>query len=538
MLDVEDVTVTFGGVTAVDHASLHADEGTITGIIGPNGAGKTTLFDVVVGLRRPRSGRIVLKGQDITGDTPVQRARKGIARTFQRLEVFGSLTVRENVQVAVELRQRWSRESSGRSKAERTTDILDAMGLLEVADVQADLLSTGLSRMVELGRALAIRPSLLLLDEPGSGLDNREVLVLADLIGDIAAQGTAIVLVEHDVDLVMRMCSRIWVLESGRVIASGTADEVKRDPSVIEAYLGSEPEEVPRHNETPPAASSNGSAAPVSPPAPASPTAPASPPTRIPAPTPLPTPAPSPAPADPPRPAALGGLEIVDVHAGYGNIEVLHGVSLSVRTGEVVALLGPNGAGKTTLLRVASGQLPVTGGSVSFGEAAITTTPPDLLVQRGICTIPEIRGIFPNLSVADNLLMWSFADASDRDEIEQVAFGHFPQLKERRKQLAGTLSGGEQQMLAISRALVTKPKILLLDEISMGLAPRIVTLLYDIVKQLSERDIGILVVEQFAQTALALADRAAVLRSGRIVLTGGPDEVEQRLGDLYLGVDS
>jgi branched-chain amino acid transport system ATP-binding protein len=509
VLEVEGVRVEFGGVVAVDDVSMSAEAGTITGVIGPNGAGKTTLFDVIAGLRRPREGKVFLKGKDITTVSPIHRARRGIGRTFQRLEVFGSLSVRENIRVGVELHRGWS--DSHENILDRTDEVLEQVGLVDVRNVQADQLSTGSSRMMELGRALAICPTVLLLDEPGSGLDNLEVGALAELIASIADTGMAVVLVEHDVDLVMRMCSKIWVLESGRVIASGTADDVRTNQAVVDAYLGGEANEseiemeieTPGTREMSPVVgirSKQRSAL-----------------------------------DDPPL---EGGLDLVNVRAGYGNIEVLHGVSLRVHPGEVVALLGPNGAGKTTLLRTASGQLRLHSGNVTFDDQDVRDEVPERLVHLGLCTIPEGRGIFPNLSVAENLRMWSFAGGTDRAEIEAATFGRFPQLSARRRQLAGTLSGGEQQMLAISRALVSNPRVLLLDEISMGLAPMVVSVLYDSVGDLAANGIGILVVEQFAETALAIANRAAVMRTGHIVLSGTPQEIRDDLGKLYLGTSS
>ena len=228
-------------------------------------------------------------------------------------------------------------------------------------------------------------------------------------------------------------------------------------------------------------------------------------------------------------------LELRDVRAGYGRIEVLHGISLSLAPGSVHALLGPNGSGKSTALQVASGDIRPTTGCVHVGGSHVNGTSPEKLVRAGVCLIPEGRGIFPNLTLAENLRMTTYAgDLSPRD-VEEKTFARFPRLADRRDQLAGTLSGGEQQMLAMSRALVTDPDVLLLDEISMGLAPMIVKELYRLVAQLAAEGISILLVEQFAHTALAVADRAAVMTQGRIVATGTPSEVSDLVSEAYLG---
>jgi branched-chain amino acid transport system ATP-binding protein len=230
-------------------------------------------------------------------------------------------------------------------------------------------------------------------------------------------------------------------------------------------------------------------------------------------------------------------LRLEDVHAAYERVEVLHGVDLSIAAGEVLALLGPNGAGKSTLIRVASGRLRPRSGRVLVDGVDVSAMLPERLARRGVCTVPEGRGVFPNLTVAENLRMWSFRGGLRRSEIEEAAYQRFPQLADRRRQLAGTLSGGEQQMLAMSRAISTNPKLLLLDEISMGLAPLIVEELYELVAHIATEGFAILVVEQFARVVLGVANRAAVMVQGRIEMEGSPAEVAEAAGSLYLRSD-
>lgn len=242
VLSVEEVTVRFGGVQAVTEANITALAGQVTGLIGPNGAGKTTTFNVITGLEKPTSGTIRIDGRDVSRLPPYRRARLGMARTFQRLEVFGSLTARDNVLAAAEFRRSWSGDKS--EPKEVVEEVLDRVGLRSVADMRVDALPTGLARLVELGRALATRPRLLLLDEPGSGLDGTESEALGDLLIELAEGGMAILLVEHDVDLVMRICDRIHVLDFGKIICVGSTADVQADPAVQAAYLGAEVEEV------------------------------------------------------------------------------------------------------------------------------------------------------------------------------------------------------------------------------------------------------------------------------------------------------
>ena len=228
-------------------------------------------------------------------------------------------------------------------------------------------------------------------------------------------------------------------------------------------------------------------------------------------------------------------LELVDVRAGYGRIEVLHGVSLTVPVGTVVALLGPNGAGKTTTLNVAGGALRPSFGCIHVAGSHVNGTSADALARAGVCRIPEGRGIFPNLSVLDNLRMCTYSSAATFAEVMEEAFARFPRLGERRHQVAGTMSGGEQQMLAMARALVSRPGLLLLDEISMGLAPLIVGELYDFVAGLAAEGVTVLLTEQFAETALAISTFAAVMIHGRVVQVGQPQDVAAFVTDAYLG---
>jgi branched-chain amino acid transport system ATP-binding protein len=227
-------------------------------------------------------------------------------------------------------------------------------------------------------------------------------------------------------------------------------------------------------------------------------------------------------------------LEAVGIRAAYGRIEVLRGVDLRVPKGAVVALLGPNGAGKSTLLNVISGRMQQTAGDIHMAGVSVRNARPEELARHGLTTIPEGRSVFPNLTVEENLLLMSYAGVPAAQVLD-TAFSYFPRLHERRYQLAGTMSGGEQQMLALARALASDPALLLLDELSMGLAPLIVEELYDTVAQVARSGVSILVVEQFARTALRISDYAAVMTGGRVVATGEPEEIRGIMADVMLG---
>ncbi len=499
LLAVDRVAVRFGGLQILDAVSIDVRIGHVTGLIGPNGAGKTTLFNVITGLQPPSHGQVVIEGKDITFSKPHQRARLGIGRTFQRLETFDTLSARDNVLVAAEMRRAWSREKF--DAAALADELIARVGLEDVAGERVDSLPTGTARLVEVARALASKPRVLLLDEPSSGLDASETAALSDLLRELAAGGLAVLLVEHDMSFVMGACENIHVLDFGKIITAGSPTEVQASPAVRTAYLGDDREQavavtapsldaVRRESEAPDAPAATDTATPA--------------------------------------------IALAQVRAGYGNIEVIHGLDLVVPAGQVFALLGPNGAGKSTTLKIASSQVRPTHGTVEILGHDVIGTTPDQLAREGICLVPEGRGIFPNLTVTENLRMATYTGTPFATVLER-SFDRFPRLAERRKQIAGTLSGGEQQMLAMARALTSDPKVLLLDELSMGLAPLIVEELYEVVKQIATDGVSILVVEQFAHEVLGVADVAAIMLHGRVELVGAPAEIGPALDRAYLG---
>jgi branched-chain amino acid transport system ATP-binding protein len=236
LLSAENVVVRFGGLRALSEANLEVEPGRVTGLIGPNGAGKTTCFNVITGLQEPTSGRVVFDGEEITGKSPFRRARMGIARTFQKLEAFSSLSARDNVLTAAEQRKAW--DKSGFDPGAVADDLLEKVGIAHVAQFMVGTLPTGTARLVELARALATNPKVLLLDEPSSGLNEEETEDMARLLRMLTKEGLAVLLVEHDMSFVMGTCEYIYVLDFGQIIATGTPSEVQGDPAVQAAYLG------------------------------------------------------------------------------------------------------------------------------------------------------------------------------------------------------------------------------------------------------------------------------------------------------------
>jgi branched-chain amino acid transport system ATP-binding protein len=518
LLEVRDAVMSFGGKQALSEVSLEADPGRVTGLIGPNGAGKTTLFNVVCGLIRPERGTVRVAGTDATRLSPTKRARLGLARTFQRLELFGMLSVRENVDVAVETYRSWAKpgrkgpvvgEQSDNSVDARVDELLGLVGLTDVAADRATSLPTGRGRLLELARALACNPRVLLLDEPAAGQTEEETTAFSRLLVQLANDGLAVVLVEHDMRLVMDVCQQVYVLDYGRLLAVGPPEEIRNDQAVRDAYLGTEAE--PAH--------------PV-----AVPAAPLASPAAVTVGDAL----------SPDGAAPNGGvdddvlLSVRDLRAGYEGVEALHGVSLQVRAGDVHAVLGPNGAGKTTLLKVIAGLHRPTSGEVWLAGFPLDRAPTATLARAGVCLIPEGRGIFPNLTVRENLAMMSYT-GKGLAEIQEVACDRFPLLAGKESQVAGTLSGGEQQMLAMARALTTDPTFLLLDELSMGLAPLVVSQLYDLVGQVAASGVSILLVEQFARVVLDVASDATLIAHGDVVDQGPPHQLEHTLTEAYLG---
>jgi branched-chain amino acid transport system ATP-binding protein len=503
LLETTGLTRRFGGLVAVDDLELQIEEGSIWAIIGPNGAGKTTAFNVISGFLAPSGGMVRYAGRDVTGQPAHRLVQQGIARTFQNIRLFALMTTLENVVTGAHARLNshpfgaiLGLPSSRREEleAERVgMALLERVGLAAEADALAGELPYGSQRRLEIARALASKPRLLLLDEPAAGANSHESAVLAQLIREIRDSGVTVVLIEHDMSVVMHLSDGITVLDHGRKLAEGTPDTIRSDSRVIEAYLGRESGAAIRNRAV--SSVSRGRSA-----------------------------------------LQLNGLEV-----SYGAIAAVKGIDLSVGEGEVVTLIGANGAGKSTTLKAIAGIVRPRAGEISLFGECITGAGAEAMVGRGVVLVPEGRQIFGRMSVHENLLM----GAHQRRDTPEVAkdvdyvFGLFPVLLERRDQFGGTLSGGEQQMLAIGRALTARPKILMLDEPSLGLSPVLVQQVFAIIARLSDEGRTILLVEQNARMALSVANRGYVLQTGRIVLhdTAAMLLNSAQVRDAYLGGD-
>nr|WP_314624202.1 branched-chain amino acid ABC transporter ATP-binding protein/permease [uncultured Noviherbaspirillum sp.] len=492
-LAAHELGMVFGGVRAVSKLSFEVPVAAVTSLIGPNGAGKTTALNMLSGFYRPSAGGFSLGGQALQGLAAFQVARRGIARTYQTSQLFGTLSVEDNVALAV-CRGRLGMLLGAARHAAPDVRLLSRQLLLYCGyhgalDTPAADLAHVDRRLVEIARALAADPDVLLLDEPAAGLSSDDKRKLAQLLRRIADAGISVVLVEHDMTLVMDISDRLVVLDAGQRLAVGTPAQIQDDPAVRQAYLGD-------------AAMLDGG-------------------DRV-----------ARAPADTPEVLGVGALV-----TGYGAEPVLHGIDLQVRRGEMVALLGANGAGKSTLMRALAGlQRPVRGG-IHFEGADLTRLSADAIVARGLVLVPEGRQVFGELSVLDNIRLGAFLDPRDMEARVEDMLQRFPRLRERLHQRAGLLSGGEQQMLAVARGLMSRPRILLLDEPSLGLAPKVIAELFAALDRLRSEGMTILLVDQMAALALSLADRAYVIEGGRVVAQGTAAEIaaDDALAQAYLG---
>jgi branched-chain amino acid transport system ATP-binding protein len=464
-LRVESLTKRFGGVVALDGVSLTVERAERRAIIGPNGAGKSTLFSVISGDLKPTKGSVAIAGRRTTGLSPERIARLGVARTFQTSNLFGESSVLANVMLAAlqasghawDVAAPFSRLADCEQRARAA---LYVVGLADKPGVASAALSHGESRQLEIAAALVQRPSLLLLDEPLAGLATAERERIGRLLLELPREIT-VLLIEHDLDFAHTFADRMTVLNNGVVLADGTPQEVRDDPAVQAVYLGT-----------------GGGAAERS-----------------------------------PRTSGATLLEVRGLSAGYAQALVLDDVSLEVGRGEVVAILGRNGMGKTTLLTSLMGFVPPRSGAVRLAGADLTRAGPLARARAGIALVPQGRRMLSGLTVGEELRLGARPGAWDLERVRAL----FPTLKERERQQSETLSGGEQQMAAIGRALLRNPALLMMDEPSEGLSPALVRSLERTIQSLRDDGETVLLAEQNVDLALAVADRVYVLEHGKVV---------------------
>ena len=583
-IEIRDVTCSFDGLTALSEINFSVKPGEVVGIIGPNGAGKTTLFNLLTGVVNPTSGRIVVLGNDVTHMPPHKIAELGVVRTFQNIRLFENQSVLENVLVGCHLRLKGdvysavlgTKEYRKRHAAgvEQAREALEFFGkdLASRETEPARDLSYPERRRVELARGLALAPRILLLDEPTAGMTPDEAEEVVRGICVLREHGYTVLVIEHRMDVIAGACDRVIVLDHGEKIAEGTPREVVANPEVIHAYLGTgggrdaskdavgdSTDELARDGQGDAGAdakkvagmrlehsssshkdrnSSDGRLDSFDDECPRprdehlslcdqQPSVPdghlylcdvcqAADSERV--------------TAHESSPLTAGSiLELRGVHSSYGSVKVLQGIDAEINPGELVVFLGSNASGKTTMLKTILGRVPPTSGEIRFMGERIDGMPTSEIARAGIGIVPEGRRIFPQLTVLENLELGGYVVRDRRLAAEGIdrSLELFPRLAERRNQLAGTLSGGEQQMLAISRALIAGPRLILMDEPSMGLAPVLVDRVMDAISDINRRGMTVLLVEQNARAALAVADRVYILRSGRVVASGAVSDFRE-----------
>ncbi|MGJ4928667.1 ATP-binding cassette domain-containing protein [Bradyrhizobium sp. HKCCYLS2038] len=484
MLEVSGLTKRFGGLVAVKNLSFSIRPGEILGLIGPNGSGKSTAMKSVMGVERPTAGSVKLDGVELSGLPSHRIARMGVGLVFQHSRPLARQTVLENIKVAL-LPDKLTRLFADKDVDRRARDIAERVGLGGVIDRRPPTLAFADLRRLELAKAVARSPKLVLVDEPFAGLTASEVGDFSNLIREFRDDGRAVLLVDHNVKSVSALVDRVLAMYLGEQIAEGKASEVMQDETVRRVYLGGALVSTAR-----PEASFKDV-----------------------------TPA----------------LQVDKVGVLYGKAQALQDVSLHVHEGEFVSVVGLNGAGKTTLFNAISGLVPYSG-EVKWAGRNLAGGTAAQIARDGIVQCPETRELFGDMSVRENLELGGNA-LSDTERTERLEwlFGLFPILQSRQPQLARTLSGGEQQMLAIARALMMKPKLLILDEPTLGLAPVILETLSKALDRLRETTkITVLLGEQNVTFALPHADRVYVLDHAKIVWEGPPDRFEAEAAANYL----
>lgn len=494
LLDLSHVTRRFGAVTAVNDVSLSIREGETLGVMGPNGSGKTTLLNLIMGVYPLDEGEVRFSGARISGLRTDEISRRGIGRTYQIPQPFLKMTVLENLVVG----DLYGRNHRSLKTARRqAAAILERVGLGNRMEVEARKLGLLDLKRLELARALSLRPRLLLLDEIAAGLVESEVAELRALILELKASGQTMLVIEHILSFIFSVSDRIAVLNFGQKVVEGVPAEIAENPRVHEIYLGTEKSG---------GATAKGTEKESGP--------------------------------GEGEPEPL--LTLRDVNSGYGDFQVLFDVSLHIPKGEIVALIGVNGAGKTTLIRTITRQLPLRSGEVFFKGESIGAVRPFDIAGLGIAQCIEGRKLFPDLTVQENLEIGAYcrrARQTRQTTINDV-YALFPALADRRWQIVSTLSGGEQQMVAIGRALMARPELIIFDELSLGLAPIIIDSLYDAITKINEQGMTVLLVEQNVHRSLEVADRAHIIERGRIALSGTADELirNDHVKEAYFGL--
>ncbi|WP_114966068.1 branched-chain amino acid ABC transporter ATP-binding protein/permease [Alkalilacustris brevis] len=478
ILEVSGVSKRFGGIKAVTDASLSVKPGQIHALIGPNGAGKTTLFNLVSGFYRPDGGKVRLHGVEIQGLAPDRVCQQGLARSFQITNLFEGLSIYENLRLSAQARHRgrfdfWNDTDSYQDINADTDALMKFLGLEGMEDIKGGDLSYGGQRLVDLGIALASRPRVLLLDEPLAGLAAAERDRISRLITTIASN-IPVLIVEHDIDRVLGFSQEVTVMNDGKVLVTAGPEDIRSNTQVQQIYTGTGTPAVVGRAAT----------------------------------------------------GAKTGKEVLraeGLNTFYGKSHILNDARIDVREGEIVALLGRNGAGKSTFLKTIAGLVPARSGAIRFEDRELAGQPAPDVARMGVGYVPQGRGLFHGMTVAENLSLGRLARATDgRNGVvwsEEKILEMFPKLKQRYRSHADFLSGGEQQMLAVARALSGNVRLLLLDEPFEGLAPAVVEELFTVFDRLRQ-EVPMIIVEHNLDLVLALADRVFALENGAVFHEG------------------
>ena len=493
-LVVAGIAKHFGGIKAVRNVSFSIRDRTLHALIGPNGAGKTTAFNIISGMFPPDAGEVMLAGRNIAGLAPERITQAGIGRSFQITNLFPDLSVEENIRLAVQARHPrrfdvWTRARAIEAVESETRAIMRYLGVTGIETAQAGSLSYGGQRLLDMGLALATRPRLLLLDEPLAGLAAAERERIGGLVKTLSRE-IPVLLVEHDIDRVFRLADHVTVMNDGEVLADGSVEDARGSRRVQEVYIGSGAAEI----------------------------------------------------ASKARSTAAGSeilLKVDAVNTFYGKSHILNDVSFDLRRNEIIALLGRNGAGKSTLLKSLIGIAPPASGSIRLGDSEIAGMRSAQIARLGIGYVPQGRGLFAGMSVAHNLELGRLKRETGlgaRWDLERIC-AYFPRIRERLDQPADYLSGGEQQMVAVARALSGDVRVLLLDEPFEGLAPAVIEQLFESFDRLRQ-EVAIIIVDHHLDLSLALSDRTVALERGTVQWTGASqllrDDLDLRRKVLWL----
>ena len=490
LLDVRNVSKSYGALVAVRDLNLDVAEGEVVGIMGPNGAGKSTLFNLIMGAQPLSSGTIEFAGHRISGLAASQICKLGIGRTYQIPQPFHKMTVTENLMVG----QLYGQNTTAMGRArDRAYGILEELRLDHKAEILAGQLGLLDLKRLEMARALSTGPRLLLLDEIAGGLVEQEVEELERNIADLKSSGQSMIIIEHVIRTLFNHSDRILVMNFGTEVAIDTPQRIAKNAEVIDIYLGEEAGyDMPMGR----AQSSAIESEPL--------------------------------------------LRISNVSACYGEFQALVDVSMEIHEGEIVALIGMNGAGKSTLTRAITNRIPLRSGNVVWRGEDLARYKAHEIVSLGIAQCLEGRKIFGHMTVQENLEIGAYPRHARLKRHETLAWMYelFPVLRERAAQLGGTLSGGEQQMLAIGRALMALPDLIVFDEISLGLAPRIIDTIYEAIPVIVGNGTTVLLIEQNVHRSLAIADRAYILERGSIAMSGSSRDLIQNkeIQEAYFGL--